>query len=123
MVALLPVDGRATASEGRQGLRLGGSSSGSMHGEGEALPLLIQGFNWEAARWVVQHDDGKVDDIAAAGFTHVWLPPPSHFASNEGPPPLFTLKNIEDTADTGSNLCPCLLSEYQTANKSLSRLF
>jgi alpha-amylase len=27
---------------------------------------------------------GKVDDIAAAGVTHVWLPPPSHSVSNEG---------------------------------------
>jgi hypothetical protein len=54
---------------------------------------------------------GKVDDIAAAEFTDVWLTLPSHFVSNEGPP-LFTLNNIEDTADTGSHLCPCLLSEY-----------
>jgi hypothetical protein len=28
---------------------------------------------------------GKIDDIAAAGVTHVWLPPPSHSVSNEGP--------------------------------------
>ncbi|KAM0843459.1 hypothetical protein ACQ4PT_057696 [Festuca glaucescens] len=27
---------------------------------------------------------GKVDDIAAAGVTHVWLPPPSHSVSSEG---------------------------------------
>jgi alpha-amylase len=31
---------------------------------------------------------GKVDDIAAAGVTHVWLPPPSHSVSNEGFPPV-----------------------------------
>lgn len=26
----------------------------------------------------------EVDDIAAAGVTHVWLPPLSHSVSNEG---------------------------------------
>jgi hypothetical protein len=56
---------------------------------------------------------GKVNDIAAAGVTHVWLPPPLHSVANESHPPLFTLKNIEDTADTGSDMCPCLFSEYQ----------
>jgi hypothetical protein len=60
---------------------------------------------------------GKVADNAAAEVTHVWLPPPSHSGSNEGPPPLFTLKNTEDSADTGSDLCPCLLSEYQTVDQ------
>jgi hypothetical protein len=27
---------------------------------------------------------GKVDDIASAGVTHVWLPPPSHSVSTQG---------------------------------------
>nr|ADO63831.1 alpha amylase [Brachypodium distachyon] len=49
--------------------------------------VLFQGFNWES--WKQQGGWynmllGKVDDIAAAGVTHVWLPPPSHSVSNEG---------------------------------------
>jgi alpha-amylase len=48
---------------------------------------LLQGFNWESWKqsggWYNMMM-GKVDDIAAAGITHVWLPPPSHSVSNEG---------------------------------------
>jgi hypothetical protein len=48
---------------------------------------LLQGFNWESWKqsggWYNMMM-GKVDDIAAAGVTHVWLPPPSHSVSNEG---------------------------------------
>lgn len=49
--------------------------------------VLFQGFNWESWKqsggWYNMMM-GKVDDIAAAGVTHVWLPPPSHSVSNEG---------------------------------------
>ncbi|CAL9171450.1 unnamed protein product, partial [Musa hybrid cultivar] len=43
--------------------------------------ILFQGFNWESWRqqggWYNFLKD-KVSDIANAGVTHVWLPPPSH---------------------------------------------
>jgi alpha-amylase len=47
-----------------------------------------QAFNWES--WKQSGGwynllTGKVDDIAAAGVTHVWLPPPSHSAAAQGP--------------------------------------
>uniref|UniRef100_A0A453SH63 Alpha-amylase n=1 Tax=Aegilops tauschii subsp. strangulata TaxID=200361 RepID=A0A453SH63_AEGTS len=49
--------------------------------------VLFQGFNWESWKqsggWYNMMM-GKVDDIAAAGVTHVWLPPPSHSVANEG---------------------------------------
>uniref|UniRef100_A0A453SFG7 1,4-alpha-D-glucan glucanohydrolase n=1 Tax=Aegilops tauschii subsp. strangulata TaxID=200361 RepID=A0A453SFG7_AEGTS len=47
----------------------------------------MQGFNWESWKqsggWYNMMT-GKVDDIAAAGVTHVWLPPPSHSVSTQG---------------------------------------
>jgi alpha-amylase len=50
---------------------------------------LLQAFNWESWRqrggWYNMMM-GKVDDIAAAGVTHVWLPPPSHSVASEGRP-------------------------------------
>ena len=50
--------------------------------------ILLQGFNWESWKqsggWYNMMM-GKVDDIAAAGVTHVWLPPPSHSVSTQGP--------------------------------------
>ncbi|KAF0911347.1 hypothetical protein E2562_008235 [Oryza meyeriana var. granulata] len=70
---------------------------------------VLQGFNWES--W---HQSegwynllmGKVDDIAAAGVTHVWLPPPSHSVSTKGrspappPPPCLNLTlNIWNTGN------------------------
>ncbi|KAG6538213.1 alpha-amylase isozyme 3C-like [Zingiber officinale] len=49
--------------------------------------LLFQGFNWESWRqqggWYNFLKD-KVPDIASAGVTHVWLPPPSHSVSEQG---------------------------------------
>nr|AAA32928.1 alpha-amylase 2 [Hordeum vulgare] len=49
--------------------------------------VLFQGFNWESWKqsggWYNMML-GKVDDIAAAGVTHVWLPPPSYSVAGEG---------------------------------------
>ncbi|RLN35122.1 alpha-amylase isozyme 3A [Panicum miliaceum] len=49
--------------------------------------ILFQGFNWES--WNKQGGwynalRGRVADIAGAGATHVWLPPPSHSVSPQG---------------------------------------
>ncbi|CAL5049068.1 unnamed protein product [Urochloa decumbens] len=49
--------------------------------------VLFQAFNWESCKQSGGWYNllmGKVDDIAAAGVTHVWLPPPSHSASADG---------------------------------------
>nr|CAB3456670.1 unnamed protein product [Digitaria exilis] len=51
--------------------------------------ILLQVFNWESwntvggSRW---YDvlSGQVTDIAAAGITHVWLPPPTHAVDAQG---------------------------------------
>ncbi|KAF8663607.1 hypothetical protein HU200_055329 [Digitaria exilis] len=51
--------------------------------------ILLQVFNWESwntvggSRW---YDvlSGQVADIAAAGITHVWLPPPTHAVDAQG---------------------------------------
>lgn len=49
--------------------------------------MFRQGFNWES--W--KQNGGwynllmtKVEDIADAGITHVWLPPPSHSVAEQG---------------------------------------
>ncbi|CAM0876501.1 unnamed protein product [Alopecurus aequalis] len=49
--------------------------------------ILFQGFNWDS--WKKQGGwynflKGQVNDIAKAGVTHVWLPPPSHSVSPQG---------------------------------------
>ncbi|XP_006660697.1 alpha-amylase isozyme 3A [Oryza brachyantha] len=49
--------------------------------------ILFQGFNWDS--WKKQGGwynmlQGQVNDIASAGVTHVWLPPPTHSVSPQG---------------------------------------
>ncbi|CAL9060115.1 unnamed protein product [Musa banksii] len=48
---------------------------------------MLQGFNWESWRkqggWY-NFLKGQVPDIASAGVTLVWLPPPSHSVSEQG---------------------------------------
>ncbi|GLT46968.1 hypothetical protein SLA2020_206930 [Shorea laevis] len=49
--------------------------------------LLFQGFNWESSNnpggWYNSLKD-SVSDIAAAGITHVWLPPASQSVAPQG---------------------------------------
>lgn len=51
------------------------------------LCARVQGFNWESCKqqggWY-NRLKAQVDDIAKAGVTHVWLPPPSHSVSPQG---------------------------------------
>ncbi|KAL9454842.1 hypothetical protein AB3S75_010278 [Citrus x aurantiifolia] len=49
--------------------------------------ILFQGFNWESCNkkggWY-NFLKKRIPDIASAGITHVWLPPPSHSAAPQG---------------------------------------
>ncbi|GJN34521.1 hypothetical protein PR202_gb23188 [Eleusine coracana subsp. coracana] len=50
--------------------------------------ILLQAFNWESwskggSGWY-DFLRSQVDDIAGAGITHVWLPPPSHSVDAQG---------------------------------------
>ncbi|OEL14485.1 Alpha-amylase isozyme 3A, partial [Dichanthelium oligosanthes] len=53
----------------------------------QTTQILFQGFNWESwnkhGGWYNMLK-GQVADIASAGVTHVWLPPPSHSVSPQG---------------------------------------
>ncbi|MED6157768.1 hypothetical protein PIB30_026437 [Stylosanthes scabra] len=48
--------------------------------------LLFQGFNWESSGKGGWYNSlkNKIPDIANAGVTHVWLPPPSQSVSSQG---------------------------------------
>lgn len=60
-----------------------GVSSGPAAGSGREI--ILQGFNWESHRdkWYVKLES-QLDEIAEAGFTAVWLPPPSDSVSAQG---------------------------------------
>ena len=62
----------------------GATSSGPAAGLGNEI--ILQGFNWESHRghgWYKMLKD-QVPDIAAAGFSSIWLPPPSESVSPQG---------------------------------------
>ncbi|OIW21515.1 hypothetical protein TanjilG_05524 [Lupinus angustifolius] len=48
--------------------------------------VLFQGFNWESSKKGGWYNSlkNKIPDLANAGITHVWLPPPSQSVSPEG---------------------------------------
>jgi hypothetical protein len=72
--------------------------------------LFIQGFNWESWKqnggWYSLLM-GKVDDIAAAGITHVWLPPPSHSVAEQGAALSALSHNIGSPAVCQALTCVC----------------
>ncbi|XP_021752946.1 alpha-amylase-like [Chenopodium quinoa] len=52
-----------------------------------APTLLFQGFNWDSCNkpgGLYNYLKNSIDDLARAGVTHVWLPPPSHSVSPQG---------------------------------------
>eukprot|EP00191_Tetraselmis_sp_GSL018_P020356 CAMPEP_0177594508 /NCGR_PEP_ID=MMETSP0419_2-20121207/9820_1 /TAXON_ID=582737 /ORGANISM="Tetraselmis sp., Strain GSL018" /LENGTH=598 /DNA_ID=CAMNT_0019085825 /DNA_START=592 /DNA_END=2388 /DNA_ORIENTATION=- len=61
------------------------TDDGKYKPEASGRELLLQGFNWESHRepWYQVLGD-KAESLSEAGFTLVWLPPPSQSVSDEG---------------------------------------
>lgn len=94
-----PSAAAAFAAAGAAGSMLGaGISSGPAAGSGKEI--ILQGFNWESHRdrWYSKLES-QVDEIAEAGFTAVWLPPPSDSVSAQGylPRDLYKLDSAYGT--------------------------
>lgn len=64
--------------------------------EGTGREIMLQGFNWDSCRnnWY-ETLEAQVDAIADAGFTVVWLPPPTDSVSDQGymPGDLYNLNS------------------------------
>jgi hypothetical protein len=57
---------------------------GSGPGCGNGYEILLQAFNWESWKTgYYKQMSSKVKEIASAGFTAVWLPPPSDSVSEQ----------------------------------------
>lgn len=73
------------------------------------------GFGWESCRgpehwWRTLR--AQIPDLAAAGVTHVWLPPPSQSVSSEGylPGQLYSLDSKYGSEEELRALCKDLLA-------------
>eukprot|EP01018_Ginkgo_biloba_P014794 Gb_30449 [translate_table: standard] len=69
----------------------GQAQTPSRGGNIKADPLtivMLQGFNWESKKSASWYDvlERMVKDVAEAGITDVWFPPPSHSVSDDGNP-------------------------------------
>ena len=81
----------------------GATSSGPAAGLGHEV--ILQGFNWESHRGLGWYKTLKeqVPDIAAAGFSAIWLPPPSESVSPQG------CEHGQNPALNPGNAEPCFL--------------
>ncbi|KAK9119417.1 hypothetical protein Scep_017510 [Stephania cephalantha] len=66
-------------------------------GTGSGYEILCQGFNWEShksGKWYMELNE-KAAELAALGFSVVWLPPPTESVSPEGymPKDLYNLNS------------------------------
>ena len=77
-----------------------GARATSGPGSGNGYEILLQAFNWEShkTKWY-KHLQGQVKDFAKAGFTSVWMPPPSDSVSPQGylPRDLYNLDSAYGT--------------------------
>ncbi|MEW5319272.1 MAG: hypothetical protein WDW38_010435 [Sanguina aurantia] len=54
-------------------------------GCGTGFEILFQGFNWDShADAYYKTLSGKIKELADAGFTSIWMPPPSEAVSSQG---------------------------------------
>lgn len=71
--------------------------------------VLLQAFGWHSSRVGDWYNIIRkvVPDIKAAGFTHVWLPPPSQSVSREGylPTELYNLNTPYGSKEELQQLC------------------
>mmetsp|Transcript_14532 Transcript_14532/g.31123 ORF Transcript_14532/g.31123 Transcript_14532/m.31123 type:complete len:586 (-) Transcript_14532:7-1764(-) len=62
---------------------------GTGPGSGQGYEIFLQGFNWEACQGVngvgwYHHLTSRIDELADAGYTSIWLPPPTASVSDQG---------------------------------------
>jgi len=87
---------------------------------GNGRELILQGFNWESCNEKANNDrswyqllNEKVPEIAAAGFTSVWMPPPTKSVSKQGylPTDLYNLNSFYGSEDELRS-CVARMREY-----------
>lgn len=67
---------------------------------GQGYEIILQGFNWESCAGVngntwYEHINARLDEFQTAGYTSIWLPPPTDSVSLQGylPTDLYNLNS------------------------------
>ena len=84
----------------------GATSTGPAAGLGHEI--ILQGFNWESHRgasWYATIKE-QAPQMAAAGFSAIWLPPPSESVSPQGCAPTSETVGIKKAHKTEALLAP-----------------
>ncbi|KAK9829872.1 hypothetical protein WJX72_008358 [[Myrmecia] bisecta] len=96
----------------------GATSSGPAAGDGNEI--ILQGFNWESHRMNWYHTlKSQAGQIADAGFSSVWMPPPSDSVSQQGylPRDLYTLDSCYGTE---ADLRDCISTLHENGLKAIA---
>ncbi|KAK9848494.1 hypothetical protein WJX84_004190 [Apatococcus fuscideae] len=100
----------------------GASSTGPAAGDG--FEIILQGFNWESCKGVNgkpfwQVLQSQAHTIAEAGFTSVWLPPPSDAVSDQGYLPR-DLYNLDSKYGSQAELRNCISVLHENNLKAIA---
>lgn len=80
-----PVEPQAARGPGADLRFQAGGATSSGPAAGSGLEIILQGFNWESCKHEYYTTIKKeIPSIAEAGFTAMWLPPPSDAVSSQG---------------------------------------
>eukprot|EP00798_Chlamydomonas_sp_ICE-L_P005880 gene5880-30737_t len=94
--------------------------TGTGAGCGTGYEILFQGFSWESHKnGLYKFMHSKVEEIAAAGFTSVWLPPPSESVCPQGYLPLDLYK-LDCAYGTEKELRDLIVAMHKVGLKAIA---
>eukprot|EP00210_Caulerpa_lentillifera_P006145 g5872.t1 len=99
----------------------GGGATSTGPASGTGFEILLQGFNWDSSKsgdWYRKIASQAVD-FAKAGFTSIWLAPPSDSVSQQGYLPR-DLYNLNSKYGSEGDLRECISSLHQHGLKVLA---
>ena len=116
-------EGPSAARGGGADLRFSlGGGTGSGPAAGKGLEVFLQGFNWEShsgGDWY-KYLKSNLEAIHEAGFTTIWLPPPTNSVSPQGYLPR-DLYDLEARYGSQEDLRALLESLHSRGMKEIGR--
>lgn len=98
----------------------GGGTTSTGPAAGNGFEIILQGFNWESHRgsWYKTIAD-QAKEISEAGFTAIWMPPPSASVSPQGYLPT-DLYNLNSKYGAEEELRDCINKLHEAGLKAIA---